>query len=167
VAVVAGDALTIDRVRGRLRLGRLGQPPAAGRVGVAVGRPRGRAYVARAGRRTRTGAPRCSTRSPARDVAAHGRSGLNVWVPVADETAAVTRLLALGWGVAPGSRFRIALSPGRTDHRRRRGAARCRRVGCGGCRRRTADRPAGSLSRAATSACCAPSQPTTGQAGLR
>lgn len=37
---------------------------------------------------------------------------MNVWVPVADETGAVTRLLAAGWAVAPGSRFRVESGPG-------------------------------------------------------
>jgi hypothetical protein len=31
-----------------------------------------------------------------RGVAAYGRSGLNVWIPVPDETVAITRLLNLG-----------------------------------------------------------------------
>ncbi len=42
----------------------------------------------------------------------HGRSGLNVWVPVPDETAAITRLLSAGWAAAPGARFRIGSPPG-------------------------------------------------------
>ena len=47
-----------------------------------------------------------------RGVAAHGRSGMNVWVPVADETGAVARLLHAGWAVAPGARFRMSAPPG-------------------------------------------------------
>lgn len=37
-----------------------------------------------------------------------GVEGLNVWVPVVDETAAVVRLASLGVGVAAGSPFRVA-----------------------------------------------------------
>jgi DNA-binding transcriptional MocR family regulator len=47
-----------------------------------------------------------------RGVAAHGRSGLNVWIPVTDETVTITRLLGAGWAAAPGSRFRITAAPG-------------------------------------------------------
>ena len=47
-----------------------------------------------------------------RGVAATGRSGLAVWVPVADEPPAVGALLERGWAVAPGERFRIASPPG-------------------------------------------------------
>ena len=47
-----------------------------------------------------------------RGVAAYGRSGLNVWIPVADETIAITRLLNAGWAAAPGTRFRIRTGPG-------------------------------------------------------
>jgi len=47
-----------------------------------------------------------------RGVTAHGRSGLNVWVPVPDETVAITRLLGAGWAAAPGTRFRIRTPPG-------------------------------------------------------
>ncbi len=47
-----------------------------------------------------------------RGVEASGRSGLNVWVPVPDETGAVARLLHAGWAVAPGSRFRMSAPPG-------------------------------------------------------
>jgi DNA-binding transcriptional MocR family regulator len=44
-------------------------------------------------------------------IAAHGRSGLNVWIPVSDEAALVGALQARGWGVAAGARYRIAASP--------------------------------------------------------
>ncbi len=40
-----------------------------------------------------------------------GSDGLNIWVPVADETAAVVRLASQGIGVAPGSPFTVR--PGR------------------------------------------------------
>ncbi|MFE5487930.1 aminotransferase class I/II-fold pyridoxal phosphate-dependent enzyme [Streptomyces sp. NPDC056527] len=41
-------------------------------------------------------------------IAAVGRSGLNVWVPVRDESAVVNGLRTRGWWVAAGARFRIA-----------------------------------------------------------
>ncbi|UQX87370.1 aminotransferase class I/II-fold pyridoxal phosphate-dependent enzyme [Jatrophihabitans telluris] len=47
-----------------------------------------------------------------RGLSATGASGLNVWVAVADETAVVTGLLAGGWSVAAGSRFRQRSAPG-------------------------------------------------------
>lgn len=43
-----------------------------------------------------------------RGIAAHGASGLNVSVPVRDESAVVNGLRSRGWWVAAGSRFRIA-----------------------------------------------------------
>lgn len=47
-----------------------------------------------------------------RGVAAHGGSGMNVWVPVRDESAVVNGLRSRGWWVAAGARFRIASAPG-------------------------------------------------------
>jgi DNA-binding transcriptional MocR family regulator len=44
-------------------------------------------------------------------VSASGASGLNVWVPVADETGVVGALLQRGWVVAPGAPYRLAPSP--------------------------------------------------------
>ncbi|GAC1314735.1 MAG: aminotransferase class I/II-fold pyridoxal phosphate-dependent enzyme [Acidimicrobiales bacterium] len=48
----------------------------------------------------------------AQGIAAHGRSGLNVWVPVLDEAAVLSGMAARGWAIAPGSRFRLATPPG-------------------------------------------------------
>ncbi|MBT2386038.1 aminotransferase class I/II-fold pyridoxal phosphate-dependent enzyme [Streptomyces sp. ISL-11] len=47
-----------------------------------------------------------------RGIAAHGASGLNVWVPVRDEAAVVNGLRSAGWWVAAGTRFRLAAGPG-------------------------------------------------------
>lgn len=38
-------------------------------------------------------------------------SGLNVWIPVLDETAMVQALQTKGWAVAPGAPFRLRASP--------------------------------------------------------
>ncbi|MFD8980505.1 aminotransferase class I/II-fold pyridoxal phosphate-dependent enzyme, partial [Streptomyces sp. NPDC059564] len=111
LAVLTGDAVTLDRVRGRQRLGpgwvsRLLQYAvvelwASGAVD--------RTAVARAYGLRREG---LITALAERGVRAYGRSGMNVWLPVADETAVVTRLLAAGWAVTAGARFRVEAGPG-------------------------------------------------------
>ncbi|MBD0707522.1 MULTISPECIES: aminotransferase class I/II-fold pyridoxal phosphate-dependent enzyme [unclassified Streptomyces] len=110
IAAFTGDAETVDRVLGRQRLGpgwvsRLLQGAvahlwAAGAVDPVV--------VARSYGERRDGLVRALAR---RGVEAHGREGMNVWVPVADETGAVAGLLAAGWAVAPGARFRMDTGP--------------------------------------------------------
>ncbi|MFE9370957.1 aminotransferase class I/II-fold pyridoxal phosphate-dependent enzyme [Streptomyces sp. NPDC006711] len=47
-----------------------------------------------------------------RGIVAHGASGMNVWVPVRDESAVVNGLRTRGWWVAAGARFRMAAAPG-------------------------------------------------------
>lgn len=111
LAVLTGDVVTLDRLRGRQRLGPgwvshllqdavawLWRTGAVDLAAVAASYGERRDALVRALRE--------------RGIAAHGRSGMNVWVPVPDETGAVARLLQAGWAVAPGARFRIASPPG-------------------------------------------------------
>ncbi len=111
LAGLTGDELTVDRVRGRQRLGagwvsrlmqravvRLWSDGAVDPAAVAA------TYAARRDLLIRALA--------GHGVQAHGRSGLNVWIPVPDETGAVARLLHAGWAVAPGARFRTSSPPG-------------------------------------------------------
>ncbi|RST11981.1 aminotransferase class I/II-fold pyridoxal phosphate-dependent enzyme [Streptomyces sp. WAC05374] len=111
VAALTGDPVTVDRLLGRQRLGpgwvsRLLQRAVVHlwRTGAVDGPAVAAAYAER-----RDGLVAALAR---RGVRAHGRSGMNVWVPVADETGAVARLLHAGWAVAPGARFRMAAGPG-------------------------------------------------------
>ncbi len=48
----------------------------------------------------------------AHGVAATGRSGFNVWVPVEDETDVVAAMQAKGYAVRAGNRFRLQAAPG-------------------------------------------------------
>ena len=77
-----------------------------------VGRP-GRRGARRAGERglRRRAGPRSSTRSPRTACRAYAPSGLNVWIPVPDEDAAVRALLAAGVSVAAGAPFRLETPP--------------------------------------------------------
>ncbi|MFE7184599.1 aminotransferase class I/II-fold pyridoxal phosphate-dependent enzyme [Streptomyces erythrochromogenes] len=111
LAVLTGDEVTLDRVRGRQRLGpgwvsRLLQHAV---VELWTSHAVDRTAVARAYGERRNALVEALRE---RGVRAHGRTGLNVWVPVADETVVVTRLLAAGWGVAPGAIFRVEAGPG-------------------------------------------------------
>jgi DNA-binding transcriptional MocR family regulator len=111
LAVLTGDPVTVDRVRGRQRLG-------PGWVSLLLQRAvvhlwtsdavDPRAVAAAYGLRREALIAALAERG----IAAHGRSGMNVWVPVPDETGAVARLLHAGWAVAPGARFRIGAPPG-------------------------------------------------------
>ncbi|MFJ8309726.1 MULTISPECIES: aminotransferase class I/II-fold pyridoxal phosphate-dependent enzyme [unclassified Streptomyces] len=111
LAVLTGDAVTLDRVRGRQRLGpgwvsRLLQRAVVELWKSGAVDP---AKVARSYRERREGLLRALRE---RGIEARGRSGFVVWVPVPDETGAVARLLHAGWAVAPGARFRMASAPG-------------------------------------------------------
>jgi DNA-binding transcriptional MocR family regulator len=47
----------------------------------------------------------------AEGIPASGRSGLNVWIEVPEETTVVARLLDRGWVVSPGAAYRLKDSP--------------------------------------------------------
>jgi DNA-binding transcriptional MocR family regulator len=113
LALLAGDHRTVERVHGRLRLG-------AGWVSYLLQDLAVSLWRDKAATRLVHEAEAVYTRNRTllhaaladRGVASHGRSGLNVWVPVPDETVAITRLLSAGWAAAPGTRFRIGTPPG-------------------------------------------------------
>jgi DNA-binding transcriptional MocR family regulator len=112
LALLAGDATTVRRVEGRQRLGpgwvshllqqlsaRMMSDPAVNRV------------VARAAESysSQRGALLAALRE--RGFECHGASGLNVWVPVPDELAAVQAMAKQGMAVRSGARFRIRTAP--------------------------------------------------------
>ncbi|MFF5470456.1 aminotransferase class I/II-fold pyridoxal phosphate-dependent enzyme [Streptomyces achromogenes] len=111
LAVLTGDPVTVDRLRGRQRLG-------PGWVSLLLQRAVAHLWadgtVDRAAVARSYGARRDALIDALaeRGVTAHGRSGMNVWVPVPDETGALARLLQSGWAVAPGARFRLASPQG-------------------------------------------------------
>ena len=113
LAVLAGDEVTVSRVEGRQALGTgwvsglLQEIVAELWSDREVGRLLERAAAAYEQRRRGLIEALASHGVPAT-----GRSGIAVWVPVADEPAAVGALLERGWAVAPGERFRLASRPG-------------------------------------------------------
>lgn len=113
IAVVAGDETTIARVVGRMRIG-------TGWVSTVLQRTllhlwQDEQVTALIGEASRAYARRrralCEALA-ARGLTATGKTGINVWVQVPDETRAVGLLRDGGYAVAPGSLFRVAAPPG-------------------------------------------------------
>lgn len=113
LAVLAGDEATIARVAGRARLGAGWVSTVLQRLVLALWRDSGTAALVR-----QAGASYDRRRDAllralaARGLPARGRTGINVWLPVPDETSALTALRDAGWAVAPGALYRIAADPG-------------------------------------------------------
>ena len=112
LAVLRGDDRTVARVEGRQAVGPgwvstiIQRAVAALWADPEVEALAGQAATVYAGRR----------RALAGALAAHGirtetPSGLNVWVPVPAEEPVVGGLLAAGWAVTPGSRYRLRSAP--------------------------------------------------------
>jgi DNA-binding transcriptional MocR family regulator len=112
LAVLAGDKQTLARVQGRQQCGPGWVSHVLQRVVLGMWRdPQVLALIEHA-RTTYASRREHFLRALAeRGIRATGRSGLNVWIPVEDETGAVGALLQRGWVVAPGAPFRLAESP--------------------------------------------------------
>jgi DNA-binding transcriptional MocR family regulator len=112
VAVMAGDERTIARVEGRQAVGPGWVSTMTQRVvadlwsdeeTLALVDQAQTVYAGR--RRSLVGA------LEGQGIAASAVSGLNVWIPVASEDAAISGLLAAGWAVSAGARFRLRSGP--------------------------------------------------------
>ena len=113
VSVMAGDALTVARVQGRQSLG-----------------PRWVSHILQdvvAMMWADADTPSCCKKPPTtyahrrraliealahHGIEARGRSGLNVWVPVAEEAAVANAMAAKGWAIRAGECYRIKSAPG-------------------------------------------------------
>ena len=113
LAVAAGDPLTISRIEGRQRLGPGWVSHILQQVGELLLRDRATMRLLTRAERAYTQRRRALVAAlAAHGIEAAGDSGLGVWVPLADEAAAVRELLVQGWAVNPGERFRFRSAPG-------------------------------------------------------
>jgi DNA-binding transcriptional MocR family regulator len=112
VAIAAGDPTTIARIKGRQQLGVgwvsniLQSTALALWSDAAIMRSIERARKAYASRRELL-----IDALAQRGIQVKIPSGLNCWIPVADESATLASLRAAGYACAPGSRFRIETPP--------------------------------------------------------
>jgi DNA-binding transcriptional MocR family regulator len=113
IAPMAGDPLTISRVEERQLVGAgwvshlLQQTAAELWAAPSTAKLLARAERTYAERRDALVAALAS-----HDIDAHGRSGLGVWVPVAEEVPVVQHLLERAWAVSAGERYRFRTPPG-------------------------------------------------------
>jgi DNA-binding transcriptional MocR family regulator len=112
LAFMAGDAATVARVEGRLSLGIRWVSHLLQRTVAALLADRAVTRSLRDAERTYTERRQALLAAlAAREIAAFGRSGMNVWVPVPDEESAAAVLLTAGYAVSTGARFRIRSEP--------------------------------------------------------
>ena len=112
LALVAGDPLTIARVRRRQALGARWVSRIVQRLVLACwSDPSGARRLARAAEVYGLRRAGLVSALAQHGIDASAKSGFNVWLPVREETAVVTALMAKGWAVASGESFRIRAQP--------------------------------------------------------
>jgi DNA-binding transcriptional MocR family regulator len=112
LALLTGDPQTVARVQGRQLVGTGWVSHLLQGLAVATWSAPGGAALLELGRETyRRRREALASALAARGIRAQGRSGLNVWVPVAEEGAVSQRLLDAGWAVLAGERFRLRSQP--------------------------------------------------------
>jgi DNA-binding transcriptional MocR family regulator len=112
LAVLTGDPQTVARVQGRQLVGTGWVSHLLQGLAVAMWSAPGGTALLQRGRETyRRRREALAEALEARGIRAHARSGLNVWVPVADEGAVTRHLLDAGWAVLAGERFRLRSRP--------------------------------------------------------
>jgi DNA-binding transcriptional MocR family regulator len=111
LAILCGDEQTVARVQAVQRCGPGWVSHILQRLVHALWLdPEVRALTVRAGELYRRRRRALLSELQAHGVAASGRSGLNVWIPVDEEAAVVAALLQRGWAVAPGAPYRLGTS---------------------------------------------------------
>jgi DNA-binding transcriptional MocR family regulator len=112
VAIMAGDARTIARVEGRQTLGIRWVSHVLQRLAAALWRDKNvQRQLARSERTYTQRRAALIDALRAHDIDAHGASGLNVWIPLPEESAVIQSLFQRGWAVAAGERYRIKTPP--------------------------------------------------------
>jgi DNA-binding transcriptional MocR family regulator len=112
VALLAGDAGTIARVRGRQAVGAgWVSHILQGLVAALWSDPTCDARLRRAAEAYAERRRRLLDALLSHGVTGTGRSGLNVWVPVREEAGTVAHLAARGWAVRAGERYRMKSPP--------------------------------------------------------
>lgn len=112
LALLCGDPTTVSRMEGRQLVGVRWVSFLLQRLVVELWRaPETRALLDRAERTIASRREALLAALAAHGIEARGVSGFNVWIPVREESALVQGLLADGWAVAPGERFRLQSPP--------------------------------------------------------
>jgi DNA-binding transcriptional MocR family regulator len=113
VAFIAGDPLTVARVQGRQHLGPRWISHILQEAIVALWSDAKTARLIKRAAETYTLRREALIQAlKEHGIEARGRSGLNIWVPVVEETSAVQSLLNDGWAVLAGESFRVKALPG-------------------------------------------------------
>lgn len=112
LAILNGDAATVARVQGRQMIGAGWVSKILQQIVVALWRDESvRASLDETARIYANRRDTLRVALVARGIEAHGSSGLNLWVPVPEESRVVQALFDRGYAVASGERFRIESGP--------------------------------------------------------
>jgi DNA-binding transcriptional MocR family regulator len=113
VSVMAGDALTVARVQGRQSLGPRWVSHILQDLVAMLWADAATPAVLHKAADTYAKRRRALIEALAHHgIEARGRSGLNVWVPVAEEAAVVNAMASKGWAIRAGECYRIKSAPG-------------------------------------------------------
>jgi DNA-binding transcriptional MocR family regulator len=108
LALVTGDEMSIVRLEGRQRLGAGWVSHLLQQLAVALLTDSNtRRLVNQAEQRYAHRRRDLLDAMAEREIAAQGRSGFNIWIPVPEEFAVVQSMLAAGWAISAGERYRI------------------------------------------------------------